>query len=77
MIKGLKELKEARKNGELEILEFPAPPRIETGANTGVFVDDYDFANPLSPHIVNCPTPITIDSAIHRARNAGNKNFGF
>lgn len=77
VIKGLKELKEARKNGELEILEFPAPPRIETGANTGVFVDDYDFANPLSPHIVNCPTPITIDSAIHRARNAGNKNFGF
>jgi hypothetical protein len=66
VIKGFKELKQLRKEGRLEILEFPAPPSIAAGG-----VDDYDFANPNSPHVVNCPTPITLDSAIHRARNAG------
>jgi hypothetical protein len=71
VIKGFKGLKEARKNGELEILEFPAPPRIAQGATTGVLVDDYDFNSLTPPHVVNCPTPITLDSAIHRARNAG------
>jgi hypothetical protein len=66
VIKGLKELRQARKDGELEILELPAPPKIAAGG-----VDDYDFVNPNSPHVVNCPTPITLDVAIHRARNAG------
>jgi hypothetical protein len=77
VIKGFKELKQARKDGELEILEFPAPPRIAQGATTGVFVDDYDFENPLPPHVVNCPTPVTIDRVIHDNRNAGRTDFGF
>ncbi|MGB5406173.1 MAG: multicopper oxidase domain-containing protein [Thiogranum sp.] len=77
VIKGLKELKEAREDGLLEILEWPAPPRIAQGATTGVLVDDYDFENPLPPHVVNCPTPITLDRVIHDARNAGRTDFGF
>ena len=34
-------------------------------------LDNYDFDNLNSPHVVNCPTPMTIDVAIHRARTAG------
>jgi len=68
VIKGFEELKQARKDGELEILEWPAPPRIAQGDNTGVRVDDYDFDNLNSPHVVNCPTPMTIDRVIHEAR---------
>lgn len=73
VVKGFKELKELREDGKLEILEWPAPPRVAAGDNdpNGIRVDDYDFENPLSPHVVNCPTPITLDVAIHRARNAG------
>jgi FtsP/CotA-like multicopper oxidase with cupredoxin domain len=68
VVKGIKQLKELRENGLLEILEFPAPPRINQGDATGIRVDDYDFNNLNSPHIVNCPTPMTIDTAIHRVR---------
>ena len=71
VVKGLEELRWLRKEGKVEILEWPAPPRVAQGDTTGVRVDDYDFDNPLSPHVVNCPTPITLDAAIHRARNAG------
>ena len=71
VVKGFKELKELREDGRVEILEWPAPPRIAEGDNTGVRVDDYDFENLNSPHVVNCPTPVTLDAAIHRARNAG------
>lgn len=63
VLKGFKEIKELRAAGKLEILEFPAP------ANIGK--DNFDFNNLNSPHVVNCPTPMTIDVAIHRARNAG------
>ncbi len=77
VITGFKELKQARADGELEINEFPAPPRVAQGALTGVLVDDFDFDNPKSPHIVNCPTPVTIDRVIHNARNAGRTDFGF
>ncbi len=71
-------MKQLREDGRIEILEFPAPPRIAEGDNSvdsdgdgigDVRVDDFDFANPLSPHVVNCPTPITLDGAIHRARS--------
>jgi len=72
VVKGLKELRQLRKEGRLEILEWPAPPRVAEGALTGTLVDDYDFENLNSPHVVNCPTPVTLDAAIHRARNAGN-----
>ena len=66
-VKGFKELKELRAAGRLEILEWQAPPRIAQGDNTGIRVDDYDFENLNSPHVVNCPTPMTVDRAIHNA----------
>jgi FtsP/CotA-like multicopper oxidase with cupredoxin domain len=68
VVKGFTEMKQLRADGRIEILEFPAPPRIAQGDNTGVRVDDFDFNNPNSPHVVNCPTPITLDGAIHRVR---------
>ena len=59
-VKGLDRARELRAGGLIEILELPP-------TNTGA--DDYDFES-LSPvHVVNCPTPMTLDSAIHRARN--------
>ena len=52
--------KELRAEGRMEVLEWPPPPNI--GLN------NYDFDNLNSPHVVNCPTPMTIDAAIHRVR---------
>ena len=59
VVKSLERVKELRAEGRLEILEFPAPPNIG--------LDNYDFENPLPPHVVNCPTPMTLDTALHRA----------
>lgn len=70
VVKGFKRLKELREDGKLEILEFPAPPRIAQGHALKAPVDDFDFDNLNSPHVVNCPTPMTVDAVIHRARNA-------
>ena len=64
VIHGLEELKELRAAGKIDIYEFPAPPKFASLGGTG---GDYDFANPASPHIVNCPTPLTIDTSLHRA----------
>ena len=44
--------------------EFPPPPNMWT--------NNYDFLNTESPHVVNCPTPITIDFALHKARKIEN-----
>ena len=63
VVKGFKKLKELREDGKLEIIEFP--PAVG-GPNVGT--NNYDFNNLNSPHVVNCPTPMTIDTAIHRAR---------
>jgi FtsP/CotA-like multicopper oxidase with cupredoxin domain len=63
VVKGLDQLKELREDGLLEVVEFPPPANIGT--------NNYDFDNLNSPHVVNCPTPMTVDVAIHRARNAG------
>ncbi len=60
VVKGLDSLKQLRAEGKLEINEWPAAATI--GEN------NYNFENLQSPHVVNCPTPFTIDSAIHRAR---------
>jgi hypothetical protein len=57
----LKQLKQLRAEGKLEVNEWPA-----AGGNIGT--NNYNFENLESPHVVNCPTPFTIDSAIHRAR---------
>ena len=53
-------IKELRAEGKLEVLEFPPPPNIGT--------NNYNFENLASPHVVNCPTPMTVDRAIHEAR---------
>ena len=47
-----------RSDGRLQIMELPPTSDI----------DDYDFENPWPNHIVNCPTPMTVDSAIYTAR---------
>jgi FtsP/CotA-like multicopper oxidase with cupredoxin domain len=59
VVKGLDRVKELRAQGYLEINEFPPP---------AVGLDNYDFENLNSPHVVNCPTPFTIDRAMHTAR---------
>ena len=65
VVKGIQELKDLRAEGKIEIYEWPA---VRVGNN------DYSFENGNAPeqliNIVNCPTPMTIDSAIHRARNS-------
>jgi FtsP/CotA-like multicopper oxidase with cupredoxin domain len=60
VLKGLEEIKEMRAQGKIEVLEWPPPPNVGK--------DNYDFENLLSPHVVNCPTPMTMDAAIHEAR---------
>ena len=63
VVKGLKQLKELQAEGKLEVIEWPpAVSKPNVGSN------NYNFENLESPHVVNCPTPLTIDSAIHRAR---------
>ena len=58
VVKGLEELKLLRAEGKLMIHEWPG---------VRVFENDYDFENATSPHVVNCPTPVTIDFTVHRA----------
>jgi hypothetical protein len=64
VVKGFERLKELRAAGRLEILEFPPPPNFGT--------DNFDFDQQNSAgnarHIVNCPTTMTIDAAVHQAR---------
>ena len=64
VVKSLKELKHLREEGKIMIGEFPPPP------NQGK--DNYDFDSLNPPHVVNCPTPVTIDFALHRARKLEN-----
>ena len=61
VVKGLEELKELRAEGKLMIHEWPG---------IRVFEDDYDFENTSPPHVVNCPTPVTIDFVVHRANKS-------
>jgi len=58
VVKGLDDLKLLRKEGKLMIHEWPG---------IRVFEDDYDFESSSPPHVVNCPTPITIDTVVQRA----------
>ena len=66
VIKGLDELKALREEGKVSIHEWPGAAPFRLGSN------DYDFETDNAPHVVNCPTPITIDFVIHRARKALN-----
>lgn len=63
VLKGLEEIKQLRSEGKLEIVQFPPPPNIG--------LDNYSFVGSATSNIVNCPTPMTIDTVIHDARNAG------
>ena len=58
IVKGLEELKDLRAEGKLMIHEWPG---------IRVFENDYDFESVNPPHVVNCPTPVTIDFTVHRA----------
>ncbi|MBV1919044.1 MAG: multicopper oxidase domain-containing protein [Pseudomonadales bacterium] len=60
VVKSLEELKHLREEGKIMIGEFPPPPNM--------WKNNYNFENLNSPHVVNCPTPITIDVALHKAR---------
>lgn len=59
VVKGLEQLKYLRSIGKLMIGEFPPPG--------GQGTNNYDFNNLNSPHVVNCPTPVTIDFEVHQA----------
>jgi len=59
VVKGLDTLQQLRADGRLQIMELP-PVRDS---------NDYDFESPWPVHVVNCPVPLTLDSAIHRARS--------
>lgn len=58
VVKGLKRVQELRAEGKLEINEFP-PPKVG--------FDNFDFNAQVLPHVVNCPVPMTVDTAIHKA----------
>lgn len=64
VVKSIERLKELREAGMLDISEWPAvnhnnpDPAVRNG---------YNFENLNSPHVVNCPTPMTLDVAVHRA----------
>jgi hypothetical protein len=60
VVKGLDTVKALREQGLLEVVEFPPPPNLGS--------DNYDFDSLTPPHVVNCPTPMTIDTLIHTAR---------
>ena len=59
VVKSIEQAEARRAEGVLEITEWPPP------ANAGK--DNYVFDNPNPPHVVNCPVPMTVDVAIHRA----------
>lgn len=61
VVKGFEQLKQLRAERKLMIHEWPG---------IRVFTNDYDFDSPSPPHIVNCPTTITIDAVAHRANQA-------
>jgi FtsP/CotA-like multicopper oxidase with cupredoxin domain len=56
VVKGLEQLEYLRAQGKLMIHEWPG---IRLGEN------DYDLDAETYPHVVNCPTPVTIDAVVH------------
>jgi FtsP/CotA-like multicopper oxidase with cupredoxin domain len=60
VVKGLERIKALRAEGRMEVVEFPPP--VNVGSN------NYDFLSLTPPHVVNCPTPMTVDRVIHDAR---------
>ncbi len=64
VVKSLDRVKELRAEGKVEIMEWPA---INVNSSDPEVSNGYLFTNPNPPHIVNCPTPVTLDTAVHRA----------
>jgi FtsP/CotA-like multicopper oxidase with cupredoxin domain len=60
VVKGLERIKALRAEGRMEVVEFPPPVNVGS--------DNYDFVSLTPPHVVNCPTPMTVDRVIHDAR---------
>jgi len=58
VVKSLEQLRYLRAAGKLMIHEWPG---VRLGWN------DYDFDTLTPPHVVNCPTPVTIDAELHDA----------
>jgi len=56
-VKGLNELETFRAEGKILVGEFPPP--VNQGTN------NYTFNSGEAPHVVNCPTPLTIDTRLH------------
>jgi FtsP/CotA-like multicopper oxidase with cupredoxin domain len=69
VVKGFERLKQLRAEGKLEILEFPPPPHFgSVEGDHGYFNFDHQNSKGNARHIVNCPTTMTIDAAVHQAR---------
>ncbi len=64
VIKSLERAQDLRAEGVVEIMEWPA---INVNNPDPAVSNGYDFVNPFPPHVVNCPTPVTLDVAVHRA----------
>jgi hypothetical protein len=60
VVRSLDHLVSLRDEGHLTIHEFPPVDLSATNV--------YDFVKPMPVHVVNCPTPITLDYLIHVAR---------
>jgi hypothetical protein len=66
VVTSYEELLELRQQGRLSIFEFPpSPPHLSDP--TLPPEGDYDVANLMPPHVVNCPVPATLDVALLRA----------
>ncbi len=65
VVKSLKRVKELRAEGRIQIHDLPP---------TNVGTDNFDFEDLNSIHVVNCPTPMTLDARIHDARNLLNQS---
>ena len=70
VIKGLGRLQELRAEGRVEIVELP-PTNASADGHVNDYIFETDFGHPPK-HVVNCPTPMTIDAAIHRIRQMDN-----
>ena len=81
VVKGIDRLKQLRAEGKVEIREWPAVDFRPTPGDTSGLprTNNYLFDNPAPPHVVNCPTPVTIDFALHcankRLKNAQGADF--
>ena len=79
VIKGIERLKQLRADGKIEIREWPMFAAVDTPGDPDLDgngigdvsglprTNSYRFEHPAAPHVVNCPTPVTIDFVVHGA----------